>query len=482
MRIYLFFLLLGLTTSLPGQFQIYADEGNLYEQQVLKTQDGGYLLLSEEDCYTPGSITIEGCHYAIFLVKTDSQGDTLWTRRLSFPGYNIRVFENTDGSFTLFSIEREIFKCEEYYAGLFGFPAIGITTISADGYQVGQVKFPDECELNLIDVTRINDSLFAVLAVYAKWPFIDDQAEGRLFLIDTSGVIFREIQLPGNDWERGHLYFQSPGTLQLLFVDTQNYIQLNDFDLNLNLTHQASNTSIQSPCFGPGYAQLDWLKFNNGDYCISCYKRVSSQDYFHFIRLNPDLQLLSNVVHPLSRFTNLVETTNGNLLLASAMTDPNTQLNIVVNQLDPVGNLMTSEMISYPGNEQPTHIFQIEDDSILIAGNINCCNMPDSIGPGKAFLLFGEFLTTSIKDQISNPSLSVYPNPAGQDLFIQINNQESELPNQLVLFDLLGRFVMRHQLTNVSESVNISGIEGGLYFYMLLKDNNQLASGKFVKS
>ena len=108
--------------------------------------------------------------------------------------------------------------------------------------------------------------------------------------------------------------------------------------------------------------------------------------------------------------------------------------------------------------------------------------MHDSIGPGKSFLLFGESLVTSVKDQISTSSFSVYPNPTDQDLFIQINNQESEFPNQLVLFDLLGRLVLRQQLTTISESVNISRIDGGLYFYILLKDNNQLASGKFVKS
>ena len=113
MKLLLTLVILSFHNCLSGQYQIYSDLTNLYSQKLIETRDGGLLLVASEDCYTPGSITIEGCMYALHLVRTNATGDTLWTNRIGLTGTVNRIFENADGSFSLFCIVNDNFECED---------------------------------------------------------------------------------------------------------------------------------------------------------------------------------------------------------------------------------------------------------------------------------------------------------------------------------------------------------------------------------
>jgi len=482
MKLFVTLLFIGIQLSLFGQYRVYKDLTNLFSQSVIETRDGGLLLVASEDCYTPGEVTIEGCMYALHLVRTTSLGDTIWTNRISFSGSVIRIFENEDDSFTFFCNVPDNFECDNVGIGLFGWSAVRILNITSTGQLQSTAQFPPTCEMVLKDVVQLSDSLFGVLAIFSKplqWPPVEN--EGRLMILNRNGTIFNEINSPGDTWSRGRFLITDPDTLEMLYIDTFDFVHLVDYDLQLNEISHITNVDLDLPCLEKTSNPISRFRVKNGDIILTCREKIGSDYYFNVLRLEANLQLITTAVNNFNAITNMVELPNGNFIVASSgINDPVSHLNTTLVYLDAEGAYFYSQTIEYPEIERPTQIRLMDNDSIILAGNMNCCNMDPSIGPGKSFLLFGDFLSTSTKDDLSMQTPLIFPNPANQQLFILANKFAGITPNQLLLFDALGRLVVHHQLLDISQPINISMIDEGLYFYVLAKNNDHLASGKVV--
>ncbi len=72
----------------------YGGSGNDYAESVKQTSDGGYIVAGYTNSYGAGS-------YDFYLIKTDSFGDTLWTRTYGGSGmeYSHSVQQTTDGGY-----------------------------------------------------------------------------------------------------------------------------------------------------------------------------------------------------------------------------------------------------------------------------------------------------------------------------------------------------------------------------------------------
>ena len=97
-------------------------------------------------------------------------------------------------------------------------------------------------------------------------------------------------------------------------------------------------------------------------------------------------------------------------------------------------------------------------------------------------MLFGDFLSTSLGNDPVVQDISIFPNPTSDQLFINTNAIDGLIPNKIILFDILGRLVMEHHITDVSQPVTVSNVDAGVYLYVLAKNNIQLGSGKLVKN
>jgi len=475
-------LLLGTTQMAFAQYKIYADRTNLFNQQVIKTNDGGLLLYAEEDCYTPGSIAIEGCMYAIFLVKTDAQGDTLWTSSVPFYGWNSHLFENVDGSWTMFSLTPGTYQCENIGVGLWGFYSILITTLDDHGKFVRQVEFPDECELALRDVVRVSDKQYALLAVFSKpiyWPI---EAEGRLMIIDTAGVISKQVTLPGRNWEAGRLFFNGTDALQILSVDTFHFANLTSFNLNLQETSHLTGDVELGNCVQGFDNRNRWQILKNGDLLLTCSNHVGNDWTFTMWRLDPLLQVLSTTTSPFYSPSNLLETQDGHLITTSATKDSFPDLNTQIQYLDAQGNLLSTEHIIYTGDERPEMILETVPGKFVITGNINCCNYDTLIGPGKSFLTFGEYQLSALTEPESQSGWKVSPTLVSNSITIS-NPLEEFIPKNhvFVLYDLSGRFIMKFALPDKINEVIMESFAPGMYIYHVLYKNQLLTAGKLVK-
>jgi hypothetical protein len=79
---------------------------------------------------------------------------------------------------------------------------------------------------------------------------------------------------------------------------------------------------------------------------------------------------------------------------------------------------------------------------------------------------------TGIADNKANNNIVCYPNPVGDELFVQ--SEQAELSN-IEIFDSLGKRIINHKLGN-GKSIDVSALSSGFYF---IKSGNY--QGKFIK-
>jgi hypothetical protein len=79
------------------------------------------------------------------------------------------------------------------------------------------------------------------------------------------------------------------------------------------------------------------------------------------------------------------------------------------------------------------------------------------------------------ESKLNETSLEVYPNPA----FDEINVNISEVSNnRLVIVDMLGSIVRNERLSQINSSINVSDLNAGVYFYSLMANNRQVGQSK----
>ncbi|MEP7129240.1 MAG: T9SS type A sorting domain-containing protein, partial [Chitinophagales bacterium] len=79
----------------------------------------------------------------------------------------------------------------------------------------------------------------------------------------------------------------------------------------------------------------------------------------------------------------------------------------------------------------------------------------------------------------SENSISIFPNPAQNQLQLSNANQFTEQPIQLEIFDVYGRSVMK--LDKIPPFINIATLHSGIYF-LEMKTHNQTLKSKFLKN
>ena len=79
-------------------------------------------------------------------------------------------------------------------------------------------------------------------------------------------------------------------------------------------------------------------------------------------------------------------------------------------------------------------------------------------------------------------SVKVYPNPAGQSLFIDYVTAGGPIPASVAVVDMLGNDVvtMQHDLNAGPVKVNITGLASGVYFVKITTESS-VSITKFVK-
>ena len=91
----------------------------------------------------------------------------------------------------------------------------------------------------------------------------------------------------------------------------------------------------------------------------------------------------------------------------------------------------------------------------------------------------GSIFNTSVSETPKpNNTISVYPNPANENLFVSFEMQSKNASVQI--YDVTGNLVKELEITNGNSQINISQLAQGLYVIKIV-DGNKLYSKKFLK-
>lgn len=86
-----------------------------------------------------------------------------------------------------------------------------------------------------------------------------------------------------------------------------------------------------------------------------------------------------------------------------------------------------------------------------------------------------------VKELEISTETMVYPNPADNVIYLKLSNKMYEADmKQYILYDNLGKMVMRRDITNTLTEINVSGLKDGIY-YLVLVSGGQKKDWKIVK-
>jgi formylmethanofuran dehydrogenase subunit C len=141
---------------------------------------------------------------------------------------------------------------------------------------------------------------------------------------------------------------------------------------------------------------------------------------------------------------------------------------------------------------------EINENSIF-KGNIICNNGAVALKTGvnlsgRAFTTAGSMLTNAITatmplgctnlgttiNENPNNAIAIYPNPFSSFLTIEINDISRINNATVVLYDTLGREILKSQITKQATTLETSQLVKGLYFYKVISNDTIIQSGKLI--
>lgn len=102
---------------------------------------------------------------------------------------------------------------------------------------------------------------------------------------------------------------------------------------------------------------------------------------------------------------------------------------------------------------------------------------------GSRFAVFGDYVLDIIEASsqvLTKKQISVYPNPAKNDLILEIERAQYDQP-VLILTDLTGKKVKEITLQQNHTQVDLSKFVAGIYLYFIVDQGIQQHSGKIIK-
>jgi hypothetical protein len=475
--------LILLSTVTWGQdytFKLYEYSGGNYRAySIQQTIDGNFLIIANRDCYTPGSITIEGCPHSPDLIKIDEQGNIIWKSSFEDLSWlSLPVHENADGSFSIASFTHENFKCGDVFIGLFGLArSIGFR-LGDDASLLSTKVYNDECDMPVVSSVHLPGDRIVFLQKFRDLNWI--QLDTIITMTDKDFNTVWSTYLPGSEMiGYEELIYTTQDDLYLLMhnreTDSLALGRLDDFG-NIVETFIIKAT-----------LPIDYIKnvipTKNNQLIIVGRVPSAGMDPSKTVALRTDLigQIVWQKTIPTRYSMAILETQNELTLLAHEFyNDVTNSKDIVLTAYDVNGDSLTSRTYDInAGDDVPVSMVETDGGNIMLLGETNCCNYEASIGPGEIFVI-RDTTFQSVSD-INNNSfdhrLVIMPNPAEDEIRIISHD---EINGSLTVYDMLSRRLYSGDITTYSP-IDISFLPKGAYV-VLLKDGETSHTGKIVKN
>jgi hypothetical protein len=84
------------------------------------------------------------------------------------------------------------------------------------------------------------------------------------------------------------------------------------------------------------------------------------------------------------------------------------------------------------------------------------------------------------ENAIPDNQIIIYPNPAADQITIEIPKSEKNMNGTITIFGMSGQVLMQQQVQASITEINVSSLPKGIYFVRLVY-NEKIEFGKFIK-
>ncbi len=441
----------------------YGGEGSDFGNSARLTSDGGYIF-----CGGTGSFGEGGDAY---IIKTDENGDTLWTKNYGGSGWDdaISVREISDGNYAFIGFTD--------YDPLNNSGNVYLVKINSNGDTLWTRTHGGEGEITGHSFQQTSDDGFIIVG---RAPSPDNSEKLGIYLIktDESGdtVWTKKFGSDTYDWYGESIQQTADGGY---IIGGGVVYWTNRADFLLIKTDANGDTLWTRTYGGSGFRYCySLIQASDGSYILAGSDYINGTLSISVIKTDEDGEVVwSNRYHAENSWVTMLDgretikqTQDGGYIIAGTCDTPSNSADIYLIRTDADGDILWENFIGGPDEERGRSIQQTPDGGYILGGQTS------SFGNGYEdfwlIRLSSEIVAVDDDADLLPYSILVYqnyPNPFNASTTIRYNLSE---PSDVTvdIFDLLGRKVetlveKRHKAGYHQTTWNADALPSGVYYY-----------------
>lgn len=457
---------------------------NYFGSETLNTSDGGYIVHSIETYHdSSGGIVIEPS-FNSFIMKFDYNATLQWNTQLPKSTWVTKhMFENADGSFTIFTVDYLGGGICQGFFSSFGHNS-HMAKISASGQILWQNQLFGDCSHSVEAIEQLPSGNFLIASKYGQ-AFPNDGIEIAKIDVNGNEIFYNSISVTGPLIHFKPLFFISK--------DGNNHTIVGELPGN-NGYHKIETDTVNGGVNAsvgftiPQNRQIKHsIKLRNGGYMwlTTQINLVTQVPEYTFMKVDNNMNYLWVEKHTkyddidLSN-ARIYEDEHERIYMGFTLRDSiNAQSDVAVHVFDKNANFLYRKVVQRPVfNEVFGDLTINSHDEIILTGIENCCDTTYNT-TGDVFLYFDTLQTLVNAQEIETLNdVSIFPNPTQS--YIQIQTESNHTSLEFRLFDSVGRLVKAELVYNSLERIEVNTLENGIYFYQIIDDQRRIKTGKLM--
>jgi hypothetical protein len=435
---------------------LFATAQNFGKYYPYWEEAGGDAVIAYDDGYAILGFASKGFNdNFLFIIRTDLNGDTLWTKEMDIEGQYLNGYtQDSDGNI---------------YLAPQGADSADLIKLSADFEVVWMRKYDPKIVIKQIIISKDDNLLLTG---------VNALNEHRLYKADKAGNrLWQSVALPHYSPQLGLAYIPA-----ILEMDNNEIVLV----------------SVLSTMIEPHACEIYHFSQNGDTISSTNFEWVFSDVYIHgneliglahyepnmadwednlLVRFQPDGTILSsrslNFGSKTISLYKFVQNPSGELIAAGAAYSESGQDNhVILHGMSANGDSLWSSL-SMPSYE----IFPYDIVLCMDGGYVTTGYSKDLSSKNVPFLLKTDARgTLSINEPMERRAISVFPNPAREEVTFKIQNIKSGI---ITITDIFGRTIDEVVITGEKTIWDASTVAPGAYFYHF-GDGKQVSSGKIL--
>ncbi|MBI3501947.1 MAG: T9SS type A sorting domain-containing protein [Bacteroidetes bacterium] len=434
---------------------------------VSETSDGGYILAG----YTKPT-------YNIYLVKTDSNGDSLWTRIINWGEYAYDIKETNDYGYIITG---------QFWDTTTGQYSIGLLKTDGSGNPQWVKRFGGTICCNWgSGVVQLSDGGYAVVGTEGGLPGYPDGNDIRLIRTDSNGNMLWSKKYGGSkaDITEYHSLNTTKDGGFILSGETRSFSDTTYTDIFLIRTDSNGDT-LWAKTFGVDtlwesaysiYETSDKGFIATGE--EGKFPSVMENMYTVKTDSNGNAVWIKTYGGPAGEYSyDAIKVYSGYAIAGWTDSFGAKNRDGYVVRTDTNGNQIWSVLIGGNSPDGFVVIKHLSDGSLILGGNTY------SFGNGDLDLYLvkiSDTLTSIFSNEAQEVKGILFPNPFSEKSVLYINNINLWPEAEMKVFDSMGKEIRNIKITNAMTSFYKEGLSAGIYFYAVTSKTKFLFSGKFI--